>query len=132
MSALDTTEATRRPFSGRRVHFGDMLLQVVAGGAALGAAVLVGLIGYKLFQGAHLALSTFGLGFLTHNVWDPVHFHFGAGLFLFGTVVTSIGALVLATPLAVGIALFLTELAPVGFVAPWPLSSRRSRRSRAS
>jgi phosphate transport system permease protein len=112
VSALDTTETTRRPLSGRRVHFGDTLLQVVAGGAALGAAVLLGLIAYKLFQGAHLALSTFGLGFLTHNVWDPVHLHFGAGVFLFGTVVTSIGALIVATPLAIGIALFLSELAP--------------------
>jgi len=112
VSALDTTETTRRPFSGRRVRFGDTLLRVVAGGAALGAAVLLGLIAYKLVQGAHLALSTFGLGFLTHNIWDPVHLHFAAGAFLFGTVVTSVGALILATPLALGIALFLSELAP--------------------
>lgn len=112
MSALDTTEPTRRSLSGRRVYFGDTLLQVVAGGAALAAAVLVGLIAYKLVQGAHLAISTFGLGFLTHNIWDPVHAHFAAGAFLYGTVITSVGALVLAVPLALGIALFLSELAP--------------------
>jgi len=112
VSAVDTTEAPRRPFSGRRVHFGDTLLQVVAGGAALGAAVLVGLIAYKLVQGAHLAFSTFGLGFLTHVAWDPVFLHFGAGSFLYATVVTSVGALLLATPLSLGIALFLSELAP--------------------
>jgi phosphate transport system permease protein len=112
VSTLDTTETTRRPFKGRRVYFGDMLLQVAAGGAALGSAVLVGLIAYKLVQGSRLALSTFGFGFLTHNIWDPVHLHFAAGTFLFGTLVTSAGALLLATPISVGIALFLSELAP--------------------
>src|SRR5205085_7401021 len=63
-------------------------------------------------SGAQLSLSTFGLGFVTHVGWDPVHLRFSAGSFLFGTAVTSIGALLLATPLALGIALFLTELAP--------------------
>jgi phosphate transport system permease protein len=113
VSTLDTTsDATRRPFPGRRVRLGDLILQGVAGLAALGATVLVGLIAYKVVQGARLSFSTFGLGFLGHVGWDPVHAFFGAGSFLFGTAVTSIGALVLATPLALGIALFLTELAP--------------------
>ena len=113
MSTLDATgEAARRPFPGRRARTGDVLLQGVAGLAALGAAVLLGLLAYKIVDGARLSLSTFGLGFLTHVGWDPVHSRFGAGSFLFGTAVTSIGALLLATPLAVGIALFLTELAP--------------------
>jgi phosphate transport system permease protein len=74
--------------------------------------VLVGLIAWKIIQGARLSISTFGLGFITHVGWDPVHLRFGAGSFLFGTAVTSIGALILATPLALGIALFLSELAP--------------------
>jgi phosphate transport system permease protein len=113
VSTLDATgEAARRPFSGRRTRTGDVLLQGVAGLAALGAVVLLGLIAYKIVDGARLSLSTFGLGFLTHVGWDPVHSHFGAGGFLFGTAVTSVGALILATPLALGIALFLTELAP--------------------
>lgn len=113
MSTLDTsTDVPRRPLSGRRVRLGDLLLQGVAGLAALGAVVLVGLIAWKIVQGARLSLSTFGLGFVTHVGWDPVHLEFGAGSFLFGTAVTSIGALMLATPLAIGIALFLTELAP--------------------
>ncbi|HZT53187.1 MAG TPA: phosphate ABC transporter permease subunit PstC, partial [Gaiellaceae bacterium] len=55
---------------------------------------------------------TFGLGFVAHVGWDPVHLRFGAGSFLFGTAVTSLGALLLAAPLALGIALFLSELAP--------------------
>ena len=119
MSTLDATgEAVRRPFSGRRTHLGDLILQGVAGAAALGALVLLGLIAYKVVQGARLSLSTFGLGFLTNVGWDPVHNYFGAGSFLFGTAVTSIGALLLATPLAIGIALFLTELAPTWIRGP--------------
>jgi phosphate transport system permease protein len=113
VTALDTTtEAPRRPFPGRRVRFGDALLQSAAGIAALGATVLVGVIAYKLVTGARFSISTFGLGFLTHVGWDPVHIHFGGAVFLYGTAVTSFGALLLATPLALGIALFVSELAP--------------------
>lgn len=113
MSTLDTTtDVARRPFQGRRARFGDVLLQSTAGLAALGAAFLFGLIVYKIVEGARLSLSRFGIGFVTQVVWDSVHNHFGAGAFLFGTAVTSLGALLLATPLAIGIALFLSELAP--------------------
>jgi len=96
------------------VRLGDLILQGVAGLAALGSLVLVGLIAWKVIQGARLSISTFGFGFLTHDIWDPVHDKFGAASFLYGTAVTSFGALILATPIAIGIALFLTELAP-----PW-------------
>jgi phosphate transport system permease protein len=113
VSTLDTTSpAYRRPFPGRRARAGDLLLQGVAAAAAVYAVVLVGVIGWKVVQGARLSLSTLGLGFLTSVGWDTVHSHFGAAVFLFGTAVTSIGALLLATPLAIGIAIFLTELAP--------------------
>jgi phosphate transport system permease protein len=91
---------------------GDLLLQGAAGVAALGATVLVGLVAWQLVKGARLSLSTFGLGFVKDVGWDPVHLHFGAAVFLFGTAVTSFGALLIATPLALGIALFLTELSP--------------------
>jgi phosphate transport system permease protein len=105
-------DEARRPFSGRRARLGDLSLQTVAGLAAAGAVSVLGLIAYKVVQGSRLSLSTFGLGFVRGIGWDPVHNHFGAASFLFGTAVTSIGALLLATPLALGIALFLTELAP--------------------
>jgi phosphate transport system permease protein len=119
VTSLDvTTDAARRPLSGRRVRLGDLLLQGVAGIAALGALVLVGLIVWKVVQGARLSISTFGLGFVTHVGWDPVHLDFGAGSFLFGTAVTSIGALVIATPIAIGAALFLSELAPSAIRGP--------------
>lgn len=112
MSALDTTDVARRPLTGRRARFGDLLLQGAAGVAALGATVLVGLIAWQLIKGARLSLSTFGLGFVATVGWDPVHLHFGAATFLYGTAITSFGALLIATPLAIGIALFVTELSP--------------------
>ncbi|HJQ51677.1 MAG TPA: phosphate ABC transporter permease subunit PstC [Gaiellaceae bacterium] len=119
MSTFDaTSETVRRPLAGRRARLGDVLLQGVAGAAAAGAVVLLGLIAYKVVEGSRLGLSAFGLGFLTHIGWDPVHTKMGAAVFLFGAAVTSLGALILATPLALGIALFLSELAPRWIRAP--------------
>jgi phosphate transport system permease protein len=119
VSTFDATSETgRRPFSGRRARLGDVLLQGVAGTAAAGAVVLLGLIAYKVVEGSRPGISSFGLGFLAHIGWDPVHNRMGAAVFLFGAAVTSLGALILATPLALGIALFLTELAPRWIRAP--------------
>lgn len=58
------------------------------------------------------ALRAFGLSFLTTTRWDPVHAVFGAGAYLYGTLVTTIIAIVLATPVALGTALYLSEYAP--------------------
>jgi phosphate transport system permease protein len=58
------------------------------------------------------------VGFVTRVAWDPVKNVYGAGSFLFGTAVTSLLALAIAAPLAIGIALFLTELAPRRLRAP--------------
>ena len=119
MTSLDVTaDAARRPFPGRRARLGDVLLQGAAALAALYALVLVGLIIWKVIEGARLSISTFGLSFVWHTTWDPVHNVFGAGAFIYGTAVTSFGALILATPIALGIALFLTELAPSGIRGP--------------
>jgi phosphate transport system permease protein len=113
-SADITAAAARRPFTGRRLRFGDLALQVVAGAAAAGATALVGLITWKVADGARPALHAYGLGFVTRIAWNPVVGHelYGAASFLFGTAVTSLLALALAAPLAIGIALYLTELAP--------------------
>src|SRR5205823_5069226 len=107
-----TQDTTRRPFAGRRVRLGDLLLQAVAGAATAGAAFLVILVAYKIVRGAQPAIARYGLHFVTHVAWDPVKNVFGAGSFLFGTAITSLFALAIAAPLAIAIALFLTELAP--------------------
>jgi phosphate transport system permease protein len=119
LSTADITpESTRRPFTGRRVRFGDVALEVVAGTAAAAATFLVFLIAYKVVRGAQPAIVKYGIGFVVRVGWDPVKNVYGAGSFLFGTAVTSLLALAIAAPLALGIALFLTELAPRRLRAP--------------
>jgi phosphate transport system permease protein len=112
-----STEVPAAPLGGRRIRVGDLLLQLTAGLATLGAVVLVALVVWKVVAGAWPSIDTFGLSFVWHIAWNPVLGHelYGAGSFLFGTVVTSLIALALAGPLAIGIALYLTELAP-GFL----------------
>jgi phosphate transport system permease protein len=114
VSAADLTDVARRPFTGRRIRFGDLSLQLVAGAAAAAAVALVFLIAWKIVQGAWPSLDRFGLRFIAKVAWNPVvgREAFGAGSFLFGTAITSLSALLLATPLAIGTALYLTELSP--------------------
>jgi phosphate transport system permease protein len=113
-SAELTSQATRRPFTGRRVRIGDLVLQLVAGAAAAAASLLVLLIAWKVVDGARPAIAKEGLSFVGHIAWNPVVGRevFGAASFLFGTAITSVLALALAAPLSIGIALYLTELAP--------------------
>ncbi len=101
--------ASRRRATDR---IGDTLLHVLTGLAALGSVVIVGLIGYRVVYGAWPAIQKFGISFVWHQTWNPVTSQFGALDFLFGTAVTSFAAVLIAGPLAVAIALFLTELAP--------------------
>ena len=93
-------------------RFGDRALYLITLLAAIFSAVILGAITYKVFDLAGSAISEFGLGFVTTSNWDPVHEQFGAAQFIYGTAVSSFGALLLATPLSIAIALFLTELAP--------------------
>ena len=80
-------------------------------------ALLGGLI-LSLLIGGIPALRKFGFGFLYSAAWDPVHQVFGAAVSVFGTVITAVLALILAVPLAFGIAFYLTELAPAWLRRP--------------
>ncbi|MGA3078497.1 MAG: phosphate ABC transporter permease subunit PstC [Bryobacteraceae bacterium] len=73
--------------------------------------VTIGLV-YELWVTSALARHKFGFGFLTSSMWDPVSGQFGALPFIYGTVITSVIALLIAVPLGVGAAIFLSELAP--------------------
>jgi phosphate transport system permease protein len=112
LASVEASVPSRRPLPGRRLDLGDAALQGLAGLAAVACTVLVGLIAYRVVSGAWPAMSQFGFGFLGRIAWDPIHNVYGAGSFLFGTALTSLLALAIATPLALGIALYLTELAP--------------------
>jgi phosphate transport system permease protein len=80
--------------------------------AALLVLILLGGVALSLLHGAWPALMQFRLGFLTREVWNPVTDQFGALAAVYGTLVTSTIALLVAIPLGFGIAIFLTELAP--------------------
>jgi phosphate transport system permease protein len=79
---------------------------------ALTILVVVGLIVYELITQSRLTMSKFGFRFLIKQVWDPVAEDFGALPFIYGTIVSSVLGLIIAVPLSVGTALFLTELCP--------------------
>jgi phosphate transport system permease protein len=75
---------------------------------------LVGLIVYELISGSKLSWHASGLKFFFRSEWDPVNEQFGALPFVFGTLVSSFLALLIAVPLAIGVAVFITEMSP-----PW-------------
>jgi phosphate transport system permease protein len=100
------------------IRLGDLLFKGIAILAALAATTLLGLIAWKILDLAWPAIQNFGLSFVWTEAWDPVTQDFGALIFIYGTVVTSLIALVIATPLSIAIALFLTEIAPRRLAAP--------------
>jgi len=93
-------------------RIGDPLLRGLAGLAAVVAVAALAGIVYEVIHLAWPAIKEFGLGFVTTNDWNPVTKRFGAAPFLYGTVVTSLIALLLAAPLSIAISIYLTELAP--------------------
>src|SRR3954451_13875500 len=85
-----------------------------AGTGAFALLVIVGVlaIGYELYRQSVLSLHKFGWQFWHTDVWDPVAEQFGARPFIWGTLYSSILALLISTPIALGIAIFISELAP--------------------
>ena len=87
---------------------------------ACGLAVLgvLGLIIYELMLGSGLSWHAFGFKFFAGTDWDPVTEQFGALPFIYGTLVSSLLALIIAVPLAVGVAVFTTEMCPLALRGP--------------
>ena len=91
---------------------GDRIYRVVITAFAALVPLLLVAIALEIGVAAWPALRTFGFSFLTSSDWDPVNGSFGAAPALYGTVVSSLLALVIATPLALGVAIYLSEFAP--------------------
>jgi phosphate transport system permease protein len=105
------TAATTAPT--RSSGFGDAVFAAAARFAGGFVLVLLGAIIVVLFLGGLPAFRQFGAGFLISADWDPVKEVFGAAVPVYGTIITSILALILAVPISFGIAFYLTELAPL-------------------
>jgi phosphate transport system permease protein len=91
---------------------GDRIFKGVTLLFALALFSLVFLMAYEMGDGSKESISKFGFSFLTGTVWDPVSGEFGALPFVYGTVLSSLIGLLLAVPLSLGVALFLSEMAP--------------------
>src|SRR5437870_10349904 len=92
-------------------RFGDKAFQWLTLAMALAVVVLVVLTGWQLWRGSSLAIQKFGFHFLVTSTWDPVAEQFGALPFIYGTAISSLIALVIAGPLSIATAVYLTELA---------------------
>jgi phosphate transport system permease protein len=100
------------PTVRRASPFADTVFSMLSHGAAILTLVLLASIIVSLIVGAWPAIMEYGLGFLVRTEWDPVQDQYGGLAMIYGTVATSLIALVIAVPVSFGIALFLTELSP--------------------
>jgi phosphate transport system permease protein len=95
-----------------RADYGDLIFKGVLTVAAVAVPVLLAFLVYELWSGAALAIARYGFGFVTSSTWDPVAEEFGALPLIFGTLASSMLALLIAVPLSLGVAIYLTEFAP--------------------
>ena len=93
-------------------RFSDGVFRLAMLACGLCVLGLVALIVYELVTKSNLSWHAFGWKFFFRSDWDPVNEQFGAWPFVYGTLVSSIVALILAVPLALGVAIFITEMAP--------------------
>ena len=119
VSTADVCTSTPRSLlSGRRPDPGDLILRGVSLGATLITVGLVALIIWQIVDQARLSIGRFGLGFVTSQDWNAVTDQYGALDFIFATALTSLLALLIATPIAIAIGLFLSDLAPMAVRSP--------------
>jgi phosphate transport system permease protein len=116
--ALHAEAATARSKALSRLKVGDAAFRQITRAAAIGVLLLLGGVIISLVIGAWPALSKFGLGFLVSERWNPVTEIFGALAPIYGTLVTSLIAMVIAVPIGLMIAMFLTELCPLWLRRP--------------
>jgi phosphate transport system permease protein len=107
VTAYVPIEATRSRSAGA-----DGAFTLFTTGAAWLVLLLLGATALSMAWGGRLAFETFGFGFIISPEWDAVQGKFGALVPIYGTLVTSAIALIIAFPVSIGIALFLTEIAP--------------------
>jgi phosphate transport system permease protein len=108
VGAIRISTALRRP-AGR---FGDRAFKFVIAGGALLVVSLMLVMAYELVRTSWPSLGRFGFNFIWSSEWDPVRLEFGALPFIYGTLVSSVLALILAVPPSIGVAVFLVELSP--------------------
>jgi phosphate transport system permease protein len=114
----DAVPAERRRLKVHETAIGDRIYEIVTTACALVIPALVIAIAIAIFSGAWPAFSKLGLSIVTSSDWDVQAGKFGAAPAIFGTLVSSALALVIATPLAIGVAVFLSEFSPTWLRQP--------------
>lgn len=109
---VDWLEKDRRKLRVDASAFGDKIYEALTAACAVVVPGLVIAIAIAVFAGAWPAFAKLGLSIITTSDWDVRGGHFGAAPALFGTLVSSAVALIIATPLAIGVAIFLSEFSP--------------------
>ena len=98
--------------SSRASRFADFSFQGLVWLSAAGVLAIVAFILTELIKGSSLSLHQFGWKFFIGSDWDPVNGNFGSVPFIYGTLVSSLVALIIAVPLSLGVAIFITEMCP--------------------
>lgn len=118
MTVAAADRARTAPRAGRRAAIGDKLFRSLTFLFALLVLVILGGVAASLFVGALPALRAFGFSFVVTEVWNPVTQQFGALAPIYGTLVTSAIAMLVAIPVGFGVAVFITELCPAWLKRP--------------
>jgi phosphate transport system permease protein len=112
ISVRDPSVLATRAETARRAGFGDALFRNMSLWAALAVLLIFGGVIVSLVYGAMPAMKAFGFGFITTEAWSPTRERFGALAPIYGTLITSAIAMLIALPVGIGIAIFLNELCP--------------------
>jgi len=124
MNDIASTQSMVPPIPGSAVHAPRHSVaaeRLFSGTVSATGLIVLGLLGaiiLMLVVGAWPAFRTFGPAFFWNPVWDSVHDLYGAGIMVYGTLVSSVLALIIAVPLSMGVAYFLTELTPDALKKP--------------
>jgi phosphate transport system permease protein len=102
----------------RNARTDEILFRAGTGAFAVVLISIVALIGVALIKESQLSIRQFGWSFWQTDIWDPVAGEFGARPFIWGTLYSSVLALIISTPIALGIAIFISELAPAAMQRP--------------
>ena len=114
----DAASAALRRRALERLRRGDQVFHWMTYGAALFVLLILGSVALSLVIGAWPAIRAFGPGFIASQSWNPVTEIFGGLAPIYGTIVTSLVAMLLAVPIGLGIAVFLTEKCPMRLRRP--------------
>ena len=116
--ALSLASSTWRTWLSPTGNVGDAIFRMLMFATAGLVLVIIGAMIFALADHSLLSIKAFGFRFLTSQTWDPIKGEFGALPFIYGTVVSSLIALLISVPLSLGIAIFLVEQAPYSLSRP--------------